>query len=84
MVQQLMVMKQASRSVSRGHNEKGLLDGAGRRYISTSHLDFVISGVGHVVPNRTWLRSPSLPSEDDTRAGSFVTPSTHCSRSSTY
>jgi len=38
MVQQLMVMKQASRSVSR-ENEKGLLDG---QMISTSDLDFVI------------------------------------------
>ncbi|KAI0764991.1 eukaryotic translation initiation factor 3 subunit 6 [Fomes fomentarius] len=41
MVQQLMVMKQASRSVSRVDNEKGLLDG---QTISTSDLDFVISG----------------------------------------
>ncbi|KAH9896841.1 eukaryotic translation initiation factor 3 subunit 6 [Cubamyces lactineus] len=39
MVQQLMVMKQASRSVSRVDNEKGLLDG---QWISTSDLDFVI------------------------------------------
>ncbi|KAI0746732.1 eukaryotic translation initiation factor 3 subunit 6 [Daedaleopsis nitida] len=41
MVQQLMVMKQASRSVSRVDNEKGLLDG---QMISTSDLDFVING----------------------------------------
>ncbi|KAI1798246.1 eukaryotic translation initiation factor 3 subunit 6 [Ganoderma leucocontextum] len=40
MVQQLMVMKQASRSVSRVENEKGLLDG---QMISTSDLDFVIN-----------------------------------------
>ncbi|KAI0646279.1 eukaryotic translation initiation factor 3 subunit 6 [Trametes meyenii] len=40
MVQQLMVMKQASRSVSRVDNEKGLLDG---QMISTSDLDFVIN-----------------------------------------
>ncbi|KAI0325128.1 eukaryotic translation initiation factor 3 subunit 6 [Cubamyces sp. BRFM 1775] len=40
MVQQLMVMKQASRSVSRVDNEKGLLDG---QWISTSDLDFVIN-----------------------------------------
>ncbi|KZT03608.1 eukaryotic translation initiation factor 3 subunit 6 [Laetiporus sulphureus 93-53] len=39
MVQQMMVMKQASRSVSRVENEKGLLDG---QMISTSDLDFVI------------------------------------------
>ncbi|KAI0659160.1 RNA polymerase I-associated factor PAF67-domain-containing protein [Cubamyces menziesii] len=39
MVQQLMVMKQASRSVSRV-DEKGLLDG---QWISTSDLDFVIN-----------------------------------------
>ncbi|KAI0075616.1 eukaryotic translation initiation factor 3 subunit 6 [Panus rudis PR-1116 ss-1] len=39
MVQQLMVMKQASRSVSRVENGKGLLDG---QTISTSDLDFVI------------------------------------------
>ncbi|KAI0946478.1 hypothetical protein AcW1_009928 [Taiwanofungus camphoratus] len=39
MVQQMMVMKQASRSVSRVENEKGLLDG---QTISTSDLDFVI------------------------------------------
>ncbi|KAI0826646.1 eukaryotic translation initiation factor 3 subunit 6 [Trametes gibbosa] len=40
MVQQLMVMKQASRSVSRIDNEKGLLSG---QTISTSDLDFVIN-----------------------------------------
>ncbi|PIL27480.1 hypothetical protein GSI_10630 [Ganoderma sinense ZZ0214-1] len=40
MVQQLMVMKQASRSVSRVGDEKGLLDG---QMISTSDLDFVIN-----------------------------------------
>ncbi|KAI0360712.1 eukaryotic translation initiation factor 3 subunit 6 [Trametes cingulata] len=40
MVQQLMVMKQASRSVSRVENEKGLLDG---QITSTSDLDFVIN-----------------------------------------
>ncbi|KAI0087211.1 eukaryotic translation initiation factor 3 subunit 6 [Irpex rosettiformis] len=39
MVQQLMVMKQASRSISRVENEKGLLGG---QTISTSDLDFVI------------------------------------------
>ena len=42
MVQQLMVMKQASRSVSRVEHEKGLLDG---QMISTSDLDFVINDV---------------------------------------
>lgn len=42
MVQQLMVMKQASRSVSRVENEKGLLEG---QMISTSDLDFVINDV---------------------------------------
>ncbi|KAI0777653.1 eukaryotic translation initiation factor 3 subunit 6 [Trametes elegans] len=40
MVQQLMVLKQASRAVSRVDNEKGLLDG---QTISTSDLDFVIN-----------------------------------------
>ncbi|GBE84293.1 eukaryotic translation initiation factor 3 subunit 6 [Sparassis latifolia] len=40
MVQQMMVMKQASRSVSRVEHEKGLLDG---QTISTSDLDFVIN-----------------------------------------
>ncbi|KAI0761861.1 eukaryotic translation initiation factor 3 subunit 6 [Irpex lacteus] len=39
MVQQLMVMKTASRSISRVENEKGLLGG---QTISTSDLDFVI------------------------------------------
>lgn len=43
MVQQMMVMKQASRSVSRVENEKGLLDG---QMISTCDLDFVIDEVG--------------------------------------
>ena len=52
MVQQLMVMKQASRSVSRVENEKGLLDG---QMISTSDLDFVINDV------RVFLAHP-LPS----------------------
>ena len=44
MVQQLMVMKQASRSVSRvdTEHEKGLLDG---QMASTSDLDFVIDEV---------------------------------------
>ncbi|EKM53293.1 uncharacterized protein PHACADRAFT_259556 [Phanerochaete carnosa HHB-10118-sp] len=40
MVQQLMVMKQASRSVSRVESQKGLLGG---EMISTSDLDFVIN-----------------------------------------
>ncbi|TCD67623.1 hypothetical protein EIP91_012188 [Steccherinum ochraceum] len=39
MVQQLMVMKQASRSVSRAEGERGLLEG---HSIPTSDLDFVI------------------------------------------
>ena len=42
MVQQLMVMKQASRSISRVEHEKGLLGG---QTISTSDLDFVIDVV---------------------------------------
>lgn len=43
MVQQLMVLKQASRSVSRaGAGEKGLLEG---QTINTSDLDFVIDDV---------------------------------------
>ncbi|KII85604.1 hypothetical protein PLICRDRAFT_44932 [Plicaturopsis crispa FD-325 SS-3] len=40
MVQQMMVMKQASRSVSRVGNERGLLEG---QTISTSDLNFVIN-----------------------------------------
>jgi translation initiation factor 3 subunit L len=39
MVQQMMVLKQASRSISRVGNEQGLLDG---QTISTSDLNFVI------------------------------------------
>ena len=50
MVQQLMVMKQASRSISRMENEKGLLAG---QMISTSDLDFVIDEVRVV-----WLSPP--------------------------
>ena len=42
MVQSLMVMKQASRSISRVENERGLLGG---QMISTSDLDFVIDEV---------------------------------------
>lgn len=42
MVQQMMVMKQASRSVSRVENEKGLLAG---ETVPTSDLDFVIDDV---------------------------------------
>lgn len=42
MVQQLMVMKQASRSISRVDTEKGLLSG---QMISTSDLDFVVDEV---------------------------------------
>lgn len=42
MVQQLMVMKQASRSVSRVEGERNLLDG---QIIPTSDLDFVIDEV---------------------------------------
>ncbi len=47
MVQQLMVMKQASRSISRVENEKGLLGG---QMISTSDLDFVIDEVCLLIP----------------------------------
>lgn len=49
MVQQLMVMKQASRSVSRVDTEhdKGLLDG---QMASTSDLDFVIDQVSLICP----------------------------------
>ena len=42
MVQQLMVMKQASRSISRVESQRGLLAG---EMISTSDLDFVIDEV---------------------------------------
>lgn len=65
MVQQLMVMKQASRSISRVENEKGLLGG---QMISTSDLDFVINEVRDIELDtlnatdlnfRTWSTSPS-------------------------
>ena len=55
MVQQLMVMKQASRSVSRVEHEKGLLDG---QMISTSDLDFVINDVSALFPS---FLPPSSP-----------------------
>jgi translation initiation factor 3 subunit L len=42
MVQQMMIMKQASRSISRVGSEKGHLDG---QTITTSDLDFVINEV---------------------------------------
>lgn len=42
MVQQMMVMKHANRSISRVGDEKGLLDG---QTITTSDLDFVINDV---------------------------------------
>ena len=42
MVQQLMVLKQASRSIGRVGNEKGLLDGS---TVSNNDLDFVIDEV---------------------------------------
>lgn len=45
MVQQMMVMKQASRSISRVENDKGLLAG---QMISTSDLDFVIDDVSTI------------------------------------
>lgn len=55
MVQQLMVMKQASRSVSRVDNdEKGLLAG---EMISTSDLDFVIDEVRPISEKRKQKRS---------------------------
>lgn len=44
MVQEMMVMKQVSRSVSRVGGEKSLLDG---QTISTSDLNFVINEVSH-------------------------------------
>lgn len=49
MVQQLMVMKQASRSISRVGDEKGLLGG---QMISTSDLDFVIDEVRFALTRR--------------------------------
>lgn len=45
MVQQMMVMKQVSRSVSKVGNEKGLLEG---QTIATSDLNFVINEVSFV------------------------------------
>jgi hypothetical protein len=92
MVQQLMVMKQASRGISRLENERGLLGG---QMISTSDLDFVIDEVSTVVlyhnfrPRtymifivffcarcRIWSTSPSPQLEGAMQAGSSETPST--------
>lgn len=53
LVQQMMVMKQASRSISRVGDEKGLLDG---QPITTSDLDFVIDDVSI---GQLWLRNVS-------------------------
>ncbi|EMD36536.1 hypothetical protein CERSUDRAFT_106375 [Gelatoporia subvermispora B] len=54
MVQQMMVMKQASRSVSRVGSEKGLLDG---QMISTSDLDFAIDeNMVHIVESTVGRR----------------------------
>ena len=71
MVQEMMVVKQASRSISRvpGAESSGLLDG---QTITTSDLNFVIAevclfslrGFEPIVPNlphRTWSISPSPP-----------------------
>jgi translation initiation factor 3 subunit L len=53
MVQQMMAVKAASRSVSRVGNERNLLDG---QMISTSDMDFVIN---EVRPGRRGHRCPS-------------------------
>ena len=90
MVQQLMVMKQASRSISRVDNEKGFLGG---QMISTSDLDFVIDEVSpqscfirsdwrrscltrKYRSRRTWSTSPSRRWEDATQDGSSGTQNT--------
>ena len=76
MVQQLMVLKQASRSTGRVGNEKSLLEGS---TVANNDLDFVIDEVmpkpvfhrssDHIitddylafVPCRTWFTLPSRP-----------------------
>lgn len=86
MVQQLMVMKQASRSISRVDNEKGFMGG---QMISTSDLDFVIDEVGYVLDmvrlvscltqdrsRRIWSTLPSRRWEDAMRVGSSGTQNT--------
>ena len=52
MVQQMMAMKVATRSVSRVGNEKGLLEGS---MISTSDLNFVINEVTSFLPSSLFV-----------------------------
>jgi hypothetical protein len=82
MVQQMMVMKQASRSISRVGNDGSLLDG---QTISTSDLNFVIDevcrGFSHLsvdmnmVFPRTWYTLRNRLSEDAMLGGLLTTPS---------
>lgn len=78
MVQQMMVMKQVSRSVSRVEHEKGLLAG---ETVSTSDLDFAIDDVGFSIlmlsdkllifcSFRIWSILRNRPLDDDMRGGS--------------
>jgi len=60
MVQQMMAVKAASRSVSRVGNERNLLDG---QMISTSDMDFVINEVCRVVHLARVLASTSFVSD---------------------
>jgi hypothetical protein len=90
MVQQMMAVKAASRSVSRVGHERNLLDG---QMISTSDMDFVINEVsyrivrssrilccfpdfGEFLKIRTWFTSPRLPSVAASRDGSYGMRST--------
>lgn len=83
MVQQMMVMKQASRSISRIGSEKGHLEG---QTISSSDLDFVIDEVSSThqltsgslnINLRIWSISLSPLSEGVMLVGSFGTLSMH-------
>lgn len=83
MVQEMMAMKVATRSVSRVGNEKGYLEGT---TISTSDLNFVITEVSvflflvrvqhQLYFPRTWCTSPNPQLVDVTRVGSSGTPNT--------
>jgi len=79
MVQQMMAMKVATRSVSRVGSEKGLLEGT---TITTSDLNFVINEVllhslsismRIFIYRRTWFILRNRPSADAMRVGLFGT-----------
>ena len=91
MIQQLMVLKQVSRSIGRVGNEKSLLEGS---TVANNDLDFVIDEVmpkpafhprsDYIIADdyfdfalcRTWSTSPSRPWVVGTQDGSFGTRST--------